>query len=516
VVNRAMPTRLLAAVFVACLIANPPMCSASASENASDRAPLHLLNRLAFGPTLADLKHVEAIGIDRYIEEQLNPQTIPEPAELIQRLTALDTLKLEPAQLFAIYGPQLFPGEIKPSAEEIKARRQRAQVIVRQAAEARILRATISRRQLQEVMVDFWYNHFNVFAGKGLVHLWVGAYEEQAIRPYALGKFKDLLLATARHPAMLFYLDNVQNSAPGSRGPGGKELGLNENFAREVMELHTLGVDGGYTQTDVITLARILTGWTLERPNLRRGTGDAFGFEASRHDFGPKVFLGHPIQSSGEAEGEEALERLAKSPATAYHIAFELAQYFVADMPPSALVDRLAARFHDSDGEIRVVLKALFTSREFRDSVGDKYKTPDQFVLSAVRAAGVAVQNPRPLLGMMARLGMPLYHCPTPDGYKNTQDAWLNPDATTSRINFATAFARGSLPIESLPPATPEPQMISDPAPAPGNRDEPVDAMHLERVLGASLSGRTRDALAAAPAELRAAMILGSPDFMRR
>jgi len=361
-----------------------------------------------------------------------------------------------------------------------------------------------------------WYNHFNVFAGKGLDHLWVGSYEQQAIRPYALGKFRDLLFATARHPAMLFYLDNAQNSAPGSRGPRGKELGLNENYVRELMELHTLGVDGGYTQQDVITLARILTGWGLNRQNLRNGAGSAFIFDASRHDFSPKVFLGHPIRSSGEAEGEEALDILAKSPATAHHIAFELAQYFVADTPPPALTNRLAAKFRQSDGDIRAVLKALFTSPEFRDSVGAKYKTPYQFVLSATRVAGVMVRNPRPLLSTMARLGMPLYGCQTPDGYKNTEAAWLNPDAVTLQINFATAFARGALPVDSPPPAGLEAQLISDPAPEPVHRGEPIDAARLEQILESSLTNRTRDALREAPAELHAALILGSPDFMRR
>jgi len=515
-VNLSMPIGLLFALFAACLFVNLPCLPAISAEDAPDRQALHVLNRLAFGPTLEDLQHVETIGVDRYIEEQLNPQTISEPPALIERLAALDTLQLDPARLFEIYGPQRLPGGMRPSAEELKARRERARIIVQQAAQARILRATMSHRQLQEVMVDFWYNHFNVFAGKGLDHLWVGSYEQQAIRPYALGKFRDLLLATARHPAMLFYLDNAQNSAPGSRGPGGQELGLNENFAREVMELHTLGVDGGYTQQDVITLARILTGWGLARQNLRLGAGDAFMFDASRHDFGPKVFLGRPIRSSGEAEGVEALDLLAKSPATAHHIAFKLAQYFVADAPSPALVDRLAARFRESDGDIRAVLKTLFTSRVFRDSAGEKYKTPYQFVLSATRATGVVVRNPRPLLGTMARLGMPLYGCQTPDGYKNTEDAWLNPDATTLRINFATAFARGNLPVASPPPVNPEPQMVADPPPVPVQKGEPVDAARLERVLGASLTGRTRDALVEPPAELRAALILGSPDFMRR
>jgi uncharacterized protein (DUF1800 family) len=504
---RPMPIRPLAAAFATYLLVGLP---ASAAENAAEKEALHVLNRLAFGPTAEDLRHVEAIGVDRYIDEQLYPQAIREPPELVQRLATLDTLRLDPIRLFEIYGPwRPFRGGGKPSPEEAKAQRERAKVIVQQAAEARILRATLSHRQLQEVMVDFWYNHFNVFAGKGLDHLWIGSYEEEAIRPYALGRFRDLLLATAHHPAMLFYLDNVQNSAPGSQGPRGKEVGLNENYARELMELHTLGADGGYTQADVITLARILTGWGLARPNLRLGAGGAFMFDTPRHDFSPKVFLGRQIRSSGEAEGDEALTLLARMPATAHHLAFELAQYFVADAPPPALVDRLAARFRETDGDIRAVLKALFISREFRDSAGKKYKTPYRFVLSATRAAGVEVRNPRPLLGALARLGMPLYGCQTPDGYKNTEAAWLSPDATGLRISFATALAAGRLPLASPPPDTLPVQPVADVV------NEPVDPARLEGILGLTLTAQTRETIEETPVGLRAAVILGSPDFMR-
>jgi uncharacterized protein (DUF1800 family) len=502
-----MRVRHLAAACATFFLVGLPTSSA---ENAAENQALHVLNRLALGPTVEDLQHVEAIGVDRYIDEQLYPQAIREPPELIQRLATLDTLRLDPVRLFEIYGPwRPFRGGVKPSPEEAKAQRERAKVIVQQAAEARILRATLSHRQLQEVMVDFWYNHFNVFAGKGLDHLWVGSYEEEAIRPYALGRFRDLLLATAHHPAMLFYLDNVQNSAPGSQGPRGKEVGLNENYARELMELHTLGVDGGYTQADVITLARILTGWGLARPNLRLGAGSAFMFDAGRHDFSPKVFLGRQIRSSGEAEGDEALTLLAKMPATAHHIAFELAQYFISDAPPPALVDRLATRFRETDGDIRAVLKTLFTSREFRDSTDKQYKTPYQFVVSATRAAGVEVRNPRPLLGALARLGMPLYGCQTPDGYKNTEAAWLSPDATALRISFATALAAGKLPLASPPPETLQAQPVAD------VENEPVDPARLEGILGPTLTAQTREALEETPVGLRAAVILGSPDFMR-
>jgi len=228
------------------------------------------------------------------------------------------------------------------------------------------------------------------------------------------------------------------------------------------------------------------------------------------------VFLGYPIRSTGEMEGVEALDRLARSPATARYIAFELAQYFVADTPPPALVERLAARFVATDGHIRAVLQTLFTSREFRVSAGVKYKTPYQFVLSAVRAAGVPVRDPHPLVAELVRLGMPLYGCATPDGYKNTEAAWLNPDAALQRIDFANAFAAGNLPITKPPPPMTGAQLVADPPPAPAARDEPLNPVRLEAVLGSSLSSRTRRAIAAAPVGLRAAMVLGSPDFMQR
>jgi uncharacterized protein (DUF1800 family) len=339
-------------------------------------------------------------------------------------------------------------------------------------------------------MVDFWFNHFNVFSGKGLDDVWIGNYEQQAIRPFVLGRFRDLLFATTKHPAMLVYLDNTLSTAPGSPGARGRQKGLNENFAREVMELHTLGANGGYTQEDVVTLARVLTGWGVNQPNARLFPEYAAVFEGARHDYSPKVFLGHPLQSRGKAEGEEALDILAHSPATAHHIAFELAQYFVADEPPPALVERLAARFLETDGNIREILRTLFASSEFWDSRGDKYKTPYEFVISAVRAAGVPLGNVRPLLGAMDQLGMPLFGCLTPDGYKNTEDAWLSPHATTGRISFATALVRSS----------------------PGA----VDDAHLEAIFGSTMSEGTRAVIQESPQALRAALILGSPEFMHR
>jgi len=481
-----------------------------AAEPPGDRQILHVLDRLAFGPRREDLAHVRSVGIERYIAEQLDPKILPEPPELAARLAELETLRLDPIELFVRYGPRLPGGGMKPSPDEAKARREAARIIVREAALARVLRALYSPRQLEQVMVDFWFNHFNVFALKGLDHLWIGAYEAAAIRPHALGRFGDLVLATARHPAMLFYLDNWENSAPGSKMPNGREAGLNENYARELMELHTLGVDGGYTQADVIALAEILSGWGLARPRMPPPDRSGFYFDPSRHQWGKKQFLGREIVPGGVAEGVEALDMLAKSPTTAHHLAGKLAQYFVADAPPAALVERLGARFHESDGDISAVLQTLFASREFHDSTAAKYKSPYRYVLSAVRAAGVPVSNPRPLLGTMARLGQPLYFCATPDGYKDSEDAWLSPDATVMRVSFATALASGRLPLQAKP--EPEGPVIA----AAAATSEPVDAAPLDSLLDPAIGQRTRAALAAAPAELRAALILGSPDFMRR
>jgi len=248
-------------------------------------------------------------------------------------------------------------------------------------------------------------------------------------------------------------------------------------------------------------LARVFTGWGVNPPNARLFPEYAAVFEGARHDYSRKVFLGHEMKSRGKAEGEEALDILARSPKTARHIAFELAQYFVADDPPAAFVDRLAARFIDTDGDIPEVLKTLFTSREFWENVDRKYKTPYQFVVSAVRAAGVPVGNVRPLLVAMDQLGMPLYGCLTPDGYSNTEDAWLGPDATTRRIGFATALAQGDLPLYG--------------ANGTGSAHH-VDAARLQALLGPTLTEATRQAVIEAPPGLRAALLLGSPDFMRR
>ena len=487
----------------------------------SDAKALHVLNRLAFGPSAEDLKHLKTIGIDRYIDEQLSPESIPLPDTLAQQLDTLTTLHLTPVELFLKYGPPVATQGNKPDPEGIKKARIRSQIIVEQAVQARLMRAIESPRQLQEVMVDFWYNHFNVFAPKGLDHLWVGAYEEEAIRPFALGHFRDLLGATAKHPAMLFYLDNWQNTAPNSPGAHGQFQGLNENYARELMELHTLGVNGGYTQEDVIALARILTGWGLRRRDTKGG-GDGYGFyfDSKRHDFSDKRFLGHTIKASGMDEGEQALDILAQSPATAEHISYELAQYFVADNPDPALVAALKKRYLETNGDIRAILKTLFHSPQFwqQKNIANKFKTPYQYVISTVRASAIPTHNVRPLYGTLMQLGMPLYACLTPDGYKNTQQAWLSPDAMTRRLSFAVALAGGHLPLTQPAVATMTGgDKRNTMAAAPSTpKVQAIDTANLMATLGDSFSHRTLTAVNAAPPPLRAALILGSPEFMRR
>ena len=508
----------------------------------------HLSDRLGFGPRPGDLDAITHIGPNAWIEQQLNPQSIPLPRDLANLLKDMDALSLTPIQTLRTFGP---PAERavggKANPEKLKALRESARFISAQGVEAKLQRAVFSPRQLEEVMADFWFNHFNVYAAKGLDALWTTSYDESAIRPHVLGRFRDLLGATARHPAMMFYLDNWQNTAPGSPGAKGNFTGLNENYARELMELHTLGVDGGYSQADVITLARILTGWGFgnrsgetEEETVRgrrrvegrlsafmqvRRTG-GFIFSDERHDFSKKVFLGHAINGRGEVEGDEALDILASHPSTAQHISFKLAQYFLADTPDTRVVESMAETFRASHGDIRAVLKTLFTHPAFLapSAYGTKFKTPLRYTVSAVRAAGVPMRNFRPLFGVLAQLGEAPYACLTPDGYKCTQDAWLNADAMTRRITFAIALAAGRLPLNMEPPdnALPmkRPERVADRTARQEAGNGPaggtvVDPDALLKTLGDQFTDNTRAAIAAARPELRASMILGSPEFMR-
>jgi uncharacterized protein (DUF1800 family) len=480
----------------------------------------YVLDRLAYGPRPGDVTQVTAMGADAYIDRQLASGTTPENPRLVQELASLSTLQMSPVQLFIAFGPPRPDPGMKRDPVEVKAARQRGRIVLQQLIAARLARAIDSNHQLEEVMTEFWFNHFNIFAEKGLDYLWVGSFEEQAIRPHALGRFRDLLEATAKHPAMLFYLDNWLNQVP--RG----DKGINENYAREVMELHTLGSDGGYSQADVIALAHILTGWGFPRPALVRRmpvSPTAFYFDQNKHDFSMQKFLGRVIPAGGIEQGERALDMLARSPATAHHVAFELVQFFVVDKPDPAYVNAVARRFEVTDGDIRATLRALFHDQRFWTGAAPgarKFKTPYEYVLSAVRLAGVMLDDPRVLQGQLFQMGMPLYRYQTPEGYKNTQEVWLSSDAMAKRIDFAVALARGKFPGEHDSGRSAVPLVVSAEPPRPNllprGDAAPLDVVALERTYGGRLSAKTQAAIGAAAPGMKAALLLAGPEFMER
>jgi uncharacterized protein (DUF1800 family) len=326
-------------------------------------------------------------------------------------------------------------------------------VVAAEAVQTKLLRDIYSERQMQEIMVDFWLNHFNVYMRKSQeAPYFITAYERDAIRPRAFGHFEDLLVATAVSPAMLNYLDNASSIGPNSlfarrenfrnNNKKQQQTGLNENYAREVMELHTLGVNGGYTQRDVTELAKVFTGWTVGKP---RGTDVAATpeFDYSKHEPGPKYILGVKIKENGPKEAEEVLHMLATSPQTAKFISTKLAVRFVSDNPPPAMIARMAATFLKTQGDIRLVILTMLQSPEFfeRGVYRDKVKTPLEYVVSAVRASGAEVVNTGALVGVIADLGMPIYGMQTPNGYSMHSEDWNNTAALIARMNFALALA---------------------------------------------------------------------------
>ncbi len=597
------------------------------------RTITHVLNRITYGVRPGDVERVRQMGLTAYIDQQLHPERIPDAA-VEERLVAFTTLTMTSAELSEkYYGPAIelrrdqalkqarAEAEAKAKTDEMTATgaappprpadvltpeqrmiQQGQQNVVNELMQAKILRATLSERQLEEVLVDFWFNHFNVFVGKGQVRQYLTEYERDAIRPHVLGKFRDMLGTTAHSPAMLFYLDNFQSQAPegamvlsaqpnqidalrrnpkqplvrpGQPRPGqvrpgqvrpGQPLpgqmpipprppqrqrpGLNENYARELMELHTLGVDGGYTQKDVQELARILTGWTIDRPQM----GGAFLFRPQAHDAGEKVLLGTKFPAGhGQDEGERALDILARHQSTARHIAFKLAQRFVADEPPKALVDRAAKKFLDSKGDLREVTRLILTSNEFfsADAYRAKVKTPLEFVASAARAVNARIVNPQPVIqALRTDLGMPLYGCQPPTGYSMTADAWVNTGALLNRMNFAVQLLNGGQaqraagagragqpgapggappppgrqgqPARPFQPALRPAQLARMPiqvdlgALAPDTSDASREAL-IATLLAGDISAGTRATLARAdsPQNLLA-LALGSPEFQRR
>ena len=518
------------------------------TEIPKDKRIEQALNRLTFGPRPGDAARVKAMGLNRWIEQQLHPGSIPQNPLLAEKLKTLDTLALASGEMVRDYpdrqmvrrmvnGQMPFPTDPErrmmirkmaakdeervkaggdPNAnpnlpdtktlgdllsrDEMRALRtgppaQRMaalealprdrqdeviaamgggmrqaiyaaaspelrrklemangpqQVVARDLMEAKILRAVYSTHQLEEVLDDFWFNHFNIFLDKGADRYLVTAYEREAIRPHVLGKFRDLLEATAKSPAMLFYLDNWQSVGPNAPGAGRgnakqQRRGLNENYGRELMELHTLGVNGGYTQKDVTEVARCFTGWTINQPQM----GGKFVFNPRLHDNGQKVVLGVTIPAGGgESDGEKVLDILAHQPSTAHFISRELAQRFVADDPPESLVARMAETFQKSDGDIAAVLETMLKSKEFwsEGAYRSKMKSPLEMVASAVRAMDGNVDFAAPLVNQVAQLGEPLYRKIEPTGYSNSSKEWMNSAGLMARMNFALQLADNKIP----------------------------------------------------------------------
>ena len=403
----------------------------------------HLLSRMSFGATPEEREKITRMGGSAYLEEQLQPERIPDPI-VEERLKQLKTVRLSSKELFELYPP---PNQAKKQGVTISSRMQGPRYVIFELQQARLLRAVYSRRQLYEVMVDFWTNHFNVFAAKGADRWLVTSYDRDTIRPHAFGKFKDLLRATAQSPAMLFYLDNWLSVNPeaalrarGADGNPSIRRGINENYARELMELHTLGVDSGYNQKDVEQVARCFTGWTIRRP---RGEAE-FQFNSRFHDRGEKIVLGVRIAAGGGMEdGMQVIDLLARHPATARFIAAKLVRRFVADDPPPALVTQAAEAFRRSDGDIRSVLSAVVSAPEFYSSEAyrAKVKKPLEFVASALRAVDAETDGGPPLLRYLGRMGEPLFLSQPPTGYPDVASSWISPDALLTRMNFALDLA---------------------------------------------------------------------------
>jgi len=428
---------------------NPPGAGAAGSLPALRREDVLWLERTAFGLNSATLAEFRSLGRERYLEHQLSGADFPLPAPVVAALAGHAELGTDPLPLLIEVEAQNRAVNAMPDGADKdqarKARNERANQFANEAIRGQLLRALYSPGQLREQMVWFWLNHFSVHQHKANLRWLIGDYAEHAIRPHALGHFRDLVLATLEHPAMLEYLDNRQNA-----------LGhINENYARELMELHTLGVQGGYNQQDVQQLARVLTGVGIDlgnaprlKPDLQRFyvRAGAFEFNPARHDFGPKALLGSPLEQQGFAEVEEAVTRIVKQPACARFISRKLAIYFVADEPPPQLIERMAQTFQRTDGDIAAVLRTLFQSRELNAALGGKFKDPTRFVLSAVRFAydGRTITNTRPLLNWLNGLGEGPFGRQTPDGYAMTEISWASSGQMSRRFEIAKSIGSGN------------------------------------------------------------------------
>jgi len=496
------------------------LLAASATSMAGAQTPpsahdLALLNRITWGQSASAADSLQKLGPRAWLDRQLRPQASDRPpAEVRAQIDALPISRTPMADLVVQMNAQIQAANKLTDPDQKKLAQQAYQQgmtdLGRQAATRELLRDLYSPDQLQEQMTWFWLNHFNVHMYKRDVRAMVGDYEDQAIRPRALGKFRDLLEATLKHPAMLRYLDNDQNAANH----------INENYAREIMELHTMGVGSGYSQKDVQELARILTGVGVDLspdpPRLKAAyqpllvRAGLFEFNPNRHDFGDKVFLGHVIKGSGFGEVEQALDIIAREPATAHHVSAQMAAYFMGDDPPPAVVDRMAKTFQRSDGDIAATLRVLFASREFDASLGKAFKDPMHFAVSAVRLAydDRVILNATPMQNWLNRMSEGLYNHETPDGYAMTSAAWDGPGQMAVRFEIARQIGSGSAGLFK--------------ADHPQAKDQPAfpqlqNALYYKAGLDQSLAPATRSALgqAGSPQDWNT-LFLSSPEFMRR
>lgn len=499
---------------------------------------LHLLNRLTFGPRPGDMARLERIGINAFIEEQLHPSNIDDN-DLDWKLLSYPTLKMSAVELY-----EKFPRNLQKDKKKNKRRQ-----IIKELSEAKMIRIISSKRQLYEIMVDFWFNHFNIYANKGLVKWLTTPYEREVIRPHALGRFRDLLGAVAKSPAMLSYLDNATSSVDPRYVPDhlreilekrekrrmlqnkkGKKRGLNENYARELLELHTLGVDGGYTQQDVIEVARALTGWSIKYPKKnRKNDGIVFTFRNRMHDPGRKTVLGHTIgPDQGVKEGEVILDILARHPSTANFIATKLCRRFVSDDPPPQLVENVARRFLATDGDIRETLREIFYSYQFFEPhhFRSKVKSPLEFIASAVRATNTNMTKPAFFTKAVRKMGQPLYLAKPPTGYPDRSEAWVNAGALLNRMNFALALTRSGkksrMKLESFIGTTPRSngELILDrlfSAFLGGEVSEATRRVLKEKLNDPEISqSRLDDPRQEFSLPKLAALVIGSPDFQRK
>jgi uncharacterized protein (DUF1800 family) len=586
---------------------------AAANKLTEEQKVIHLLDRLSFGPRPGDVSRVTQMGWEKYLDQQLYPEKLNDEV-IVQKLQPLSTLTMSHEEIAKVYDP---PPQVlqqvrekiakqntaSPDANEMKAEgkpqpnvnaaiddpAQRREVLrtlaemgykprqipVTELQTAKILRAVYSERQLQEVLTDFWFNHFNVYAQKGQDRVFLTSYERDVIRPNVFGKFEDLLLATAKSPAMLFYLDNWLSTSPNAKMPNVQQLrqmrqnqnpnapglgirggqfgnlnnrnmrrqerrearqetkmeekmaqqppqgkrtrGINENYAREIMELHTLGVDGGYTQKDVQEVARSFTGWTLRQPR----NGGGFFYAPFMHDDGEKTVLGQKIPAGGgQKDGEMVIKLLAKHPATAKFIATKLARKFVNDEPSPALIDRLARSFLKNDGDLRTVYKTLFTSPEFWavETYRAKIKTPFEMTVSAVRALGADTNGTQQFHKWIQQMGEGLYLAQPPTGYADKAENWVNTGALLERMNFAIALSSnrvGGSRVNFAPELkSAKPSEVAD--------------YFIKNILHGNISPQTRTTLDKTLADATiannnstdvakiAGLILGSPEFQRQ